>query len=442
MKKFGVIFIIIILSCVLLIIIANQFFSVKDLYDFEDCNDNLLIGYKKQIDFFDLLNQESEIDTVATRYSILYQDENKREMYVFSVPVRASSEKNHTPYIKDIQSGKDNSYYFGNDYFNINLQNTKINMKCNKYSLDIPLDNVENFELTSHYNKIYNNEDKSVRYSTSKYDLFVNSTYSGMILNYEIQDYSEDSFHIPIQISNNLIYNNEKSGYVVISNNDDKTFMVYRPIVVDSSNRIFTDYPVSIKKINGDYQIIYDLPKNLNYPISLCLAIDKYKDNMFFETAAYENYPLTNFIFDDTFFFTDKKNHQSCSYMKFNLRSFTPKKPALLDSIVLNLYVMNCDSESKINIYSIRNDWCSWELNWWNRPEHKEKIGEIFISEPGWYEIDLTDYVRRTIQYDYYKLLDNSIVFELDNESNGNVLFASTDNGYMPPFFHIKYRKS
>jgi hypothetical protein len=34
-------------------------------------------------------------------------------------------------------------------------------------------------------------------------------------------------------------------------------------------------------------------------------------------------------------------------------------------------------------------------MNWENHPSYYEKIGEIIVDESGWYDIDLTDYVKK-----------------------------------------------
>ena len=123
--------------------------------------------------------------------------------------------------------------------------------------------------------------------------------------------------------------------------------------------------------------------------------------------------------------------------MKFNIRSFTPKRKDLLDSVTLNLYVLYCSGDVELEVYSVRNDWCSWELTWLKQPAHNEKIGEFKISESGWYSIDLTEYVKLLIDKKYYNLQNNSILFKVKGESSGYAVFTSTDNSVFPPFFEV-----
>ena len=54
--------------------------------------------------------------------------------------------------------------------------------------------------------------------------------------------------------------------------------------------------------------------------------------------------------------------------------------------------------------------------------------------------IDLTQYAKLLITEKYYKLENNTIMFKIKNGSEGCVIFASTDNSVMPPFFEVKYR--
>ena len=128
------------------------------------------------------------------------------------------------------------------------------------------------------------------------------------------------------------------------------------------------------------------------------------------------------------------------NYMKFNIRSFTPKKEELLDQIILNLYVLYCSDEIEIEVYSVRNDWCSWELTWLNQPEHNEKIGEFKVSNAGWHTLDLTNYVKLLIKENYYNLENNSLLFRVKDDSDGYAIFTSTDNSVYPPFFEVNYR--
>ena len=91
-------------------------------------------------------------------------------------------------------------------------------------------------------------------------------------------------------------------------------------------------------------------------------------------------------------------------------------------------------------MYAVRHDWCSWELTWNNQPNHNEKIGEFKVDKSGWYSIDLTEYTKRLIDRNYYKLENNSIMFKVKDTSTGNAIFTSTDNSVYPPFFEVNYR--
>ncbi|MBR3838752.1 MAG: hypothetical protein IKJ75_03380 [Clostridia bacterium] len=69
-----------------------------------------------------------------------------------------------------------------------------------------------------------------------------------------------------------------------------------------------------------------------------------------------------------------------------------------------------------------------------------EKIGEIIVDQPGWYEIDLTDYVKKLIDNGYDGITDNSFVLAARSAENGEVIFASADNSCAPPHYKVVYK--
>jgi len=128
------------------------------------------------------------------------------------------------------------------------------------------------------------------------------------------------------------------------------------------------------------------------------------------------------------------------TYLKYNVRSITPKDPELLDSFKLNFYAMAVDGDVDIEVYRITNDWCSWTTAWYNTPPAREKIGYFSLSEPGWHTIDFTEYIKHLIKSGYYNLTDNSVVFKMKESSEGYAVLASANNSFTPPYFEINYR--
>ena len=82
----------------------------------------------------------------------------------------------------------------------------------------------------------------------------------------------------------------------------------------------------------------------------------------------------------------------------------------------------------------------SWTMNWENHPSYYEKIGEIIVDQPGWYDINLTDYVKKLIDNGYDGTTDNSFVLVARSAENGEVIFASADNSCAPPYYKVVYK--
>lgn len=59
----------------------------------EDRNEDLLYSKCRNMNISDIFLEEYEIQQVATRYSTLHKYDNKRRMYVFSMPVRNYSDE-------------------------------------------------------------------------------------------------------------------------------------------------------------------------------------------------------------------------------------------------------------------------------------------------------------------------------------------------------------
>ena len=166
-----------------------------------------------------------------------------------------------------------------------------------------------------------------------------------------------------------------------------------------------------------------------------------YSEKMFFDTSTYSAKPKTNFILNNiSYFSAQHSDGNERTYMKTNLRSITPKQSELLEQITLSLYAIYAKEEVTLDVYKVKQGWCSWTMNWENHPQYYEKIGEIIVDQPGWYDIDLTDYVKNLIENGYDGITDNSFVLVARSAENGEVIFASADNSCAPPYYKVVYK--
>lgn len=274
--------------------------------------------------------------------------------------------------------------------------------------------------------------------------MVVTPAYNGITITCEI-DPGKD-MELPIEYSGVKVCN-KSAGYIVLKdrqvNSDLKgnRFVITRPVVSDELGKVYVDSPIKIHEGSRESKLIYKIPAGALGKITLTFSINYYCENMFFDCAAYQRNSKVNYIFDSYVAFDSvTPDSGTYNYLKFNIRSFTPKKSKLLDSVTLNFFVLYCQDETDVEIYSVRRDWCSWQLTWKNKPKFNEKIGEFKVSGSGWYSIDLTQYAKRLIDDNYYNLIDNTIMLKTKDESKGYVIFTTTDNSVMPPFFEVHYR--
>lgn len=407
----------------------------------KDCDENLLYSQYQSIDIHDIFSEKDEIQQVATRYSILHRDKNKRQMHVFSIPVRNyNDEESYSLINTDISKYTDDSYITQNSEYNIeyNKNFTQIGNTSESFRMYFP----QSFEMT------YDDSSESVRYSMyNNESITIQPGYNGMIIQYHISDYTYE-ISLPLGIKKYRI-NNDNAGYVVLSESNLNTneimnnnyFIVSAPLIYDMSKNANTDGRMQIFKEDGEYTLKCSLPSDITFPVDLYFTVNYYRENMFFDCAAYQKSPNDNHIFDSYIVYDNiSEDDETYNYMKFNIRSFTPKDTTLLDRVLLNLNVLYCSNEIDIEVYSVRYDWCSWELTWNNRPLNNEKIGEFKVNETGWYSIDITEYVRSLIKENYFDLEDNSIMMKIKDKTKGKVICSSTDNCIFPPFFQVDYR--
>lgn len=411
-----------------------------------DSDANLLSAYSPSIDIDSLFMGNNEVTQVATRYSILYKNDNYRKMYVSSIPIRNCIDGNQYSLVnRDVVQNENNKYITRNVDYNIDYLPDSVIIGNSDKWFKINILGDPSLSYVNSYTNAYQTDNIGVCYSWSNgYKIYISPSYNGMTISCEIDP--DQSLVLPVEFSN-MKKINKSAGYVVLKDKNadgdmaGNYFVISRPIVHDETGNVFISNPITIIEDESGSNLIYEKPYAATGKLSLTFSINYYCENMFFDCAAYENEPDLNYIFDSYVTFDSiSPDSATYNYMKFNIKSFTPKKSKLLDKLTLNLYVIYCSDEVEIEVYSVRHDWCSWLLNWKKRPNNNEKIGEFKVSASGWYSIDLTQYAKLLIDEKYYKLENNTIMFKIKDGSAGSAVISSTDNSVMPPFFEVNYR--
>lgn len=408
------------------------------------CDDNLLIpntyNSSNISEVFDsILSQNSEIPEVSTKYNVLYKNNNNRLSYIFANPVRNFVDGKYV-YCKSEITSKKNDFIIHNEYLNAICTDQQITVsKPNSCAISFNLSNTQSYTIAETYCNIYNDIAESIQYDFESGDsLQVIPTHSGILFE-AVPNTSSEIFKYQIDIGN-LKYTNSDAGYVILNEKDDTYAIIHRPLVMDSSGTISAFPKIQIESIDQLLYLTLEIPKETQIS-KLAICVDLYLDKMFYDSSAYENAKNVNSIQNNISIFNNQnKSTDGYTFMKFNMKTYVPSKKELIDSVILNLYVIYAGNETTIEVYSVNNDWCSWTLDWLKKPNLKKQLGEFQITNSGWYSIDLTNYVIDLIDNNYYYLNDSSIVLKIKSGTKGDVIIASTDNTYAPPFFEIKYR--
>lgn len=405
-----------------------------DQITYPDNHNSILLDYTEYVDIPSLFQYGGDweaVSKVETKYSSLYKQDNKREMYVFSVPIKELANEKFSFFDPSIQQLDELTYQTNNMNFNVYFNENDISLKY--------YDDELTFQIEESHSVNLSEDGTCVQYKTEEYDLEVSPAYNAVLMRVMIPK-AEKEFKLPI-IAAQYKAENEKAGYTILKADDSEKIIICQSIITDSNGRLYTNNQVKVKEKFDQKYIVCSIPPEVSYPIQLEFEVDFYTENMFFDSSAYQEMPRTNSLYNNVSVFdTISEDKNGYTYMKFNVKSFTPKKADLLDSISLSFYVMNCREGTVLEVYSLQEDWCAWTLSWWNRPEHKEKLGEIPLSQEGWYTIDLKEYVERLIENNYYRRVDNSILLKIKDETEGYAVVAASDNKIIPPFFSVKYR--
>ncbi len=389
-----------------------------------------------------ILSKEHMIDKATTQYSVLYGYNNNREMYVFTAPI-IEENGTITQALRNDICGSNEVFFTQNQQFIVSFEKNLINMKNGEKSISLCLDNFTTFEKIYNYESLYGVRNEALKYTAECGNyMYCMPTYGGLLVEYYIHNSIEsDSLDFKLELPS-YSYVNDPAGYVnILCKDNTKAAVAFQGMIFEENNIFYGVETAKIVKENKNIYLKYDIPENISLPYKYIISIDMYSEKMFFDTSTYSAKPKTNFILNNiSYFSAQHSDGNERTYMKTNLRSITPKQSELLEQITLSLYAIYVKEEVTLDVYKVKQGWCSWTMNWENHPAYYEKIGEIIVDQPGWYDIDLTDYVKKLIDNGYDGITDNSFVLVARSAENGEVIFASADNSCAPPYYKVVYK--
>jgi len=391
--------------------------------------------------FSAILSKDSLINEEATDNSVSYGKDNNREMYVFSVPI-IEENNGEAQILKNELHNTGDVFFTQNQNFNVSFEKNLINIKNGKENISLYLDNFTSFEKVYNYESVYGSIRELLRYTDSNGNhMYCMPTYSGILIEYCVYNNTE-SLDFKVDLTS-YGYVNDRAGYVtVLRKNESKAAVAFQGMVFDKSNIFLGTKATRIYQNDDNVYLSYSIPEDISIPYKYIINIDMYQEKMIFDTSTYSKNSSTNFILNNFSHFTaNSSSENERTYIKHNLNAIIPVNADLLDKISLNLYAIAVKEEITIEFYNVKEDWCSWEITPKNHPLYQEKIGEITVGKSGWYEIDITNYVKDLMNSGRNKLASNSIVMITKSGSCGEALFASADNSFAPPYYEITYKK-
>jgi len=419
--------------------VDNNYCIETALEDFDN-NPKKIINIPSHIS--NILSKEHLIEKATTQYSVLYGDNNNREMYVFTAPIIEGNETITQTLRNDIYESNE-VFFTQNQQFNVSFEKNLINMKNGEKSISLCLDAFTDLEKIYNYESLYGLRNDALKY-TDEYGnyMYCMPTYGGLLVEYYIHNNIEsDSLDFKLELSS-YGYVNDPAGYVnILCKDNTKAAVAFQGMIFEDNDIFYGVETAKIVEENKNFYLKYNIPENLSFPCKYVISIDMYSEKMFFDTSTYSAKPKTNFILNNiSYFSAQHSDGNERTYMKTNLRSITPKQSELLEQITLSLYSLYVKGEVSLDVYKVKQGWCSWTMNWENHPSYYEKIGEIIVDQPGWYDIDLTDYVKDLIDNGYDGITDNSFVLVSQSAEKGEVIFASADNSCAPPYYKVVYK--
>ena len=445
-------FVFFLINALIFLVILLIFFITKLITPAEQAipdNDGILFLPMEFGSINEILSQPyEEVESVSTKYSVLYKNGIERKMYVFALPVKEMQNRKYVLLDAQIYENGDGTFGTKNKNFNVRFNNDSVDLQHINLKIAILFDKMDLIKESDYLN-IYGETKEAVKYSGTADNLEMRCipTYNGVLMELDLPnkiEKSEITFELDMAKRQLLKYKNDPAGYVKILDEDEDNIGVFHQgIVVGGDNRFYANNKVKIAVKNKRYYLTVDLsklPADVSYPAKLAMNFDFYREKMFYDTSVYEAMPNVNTMLNNVSIFDSiNEGNSGYTYFKYNVRSFTPKESKLIDSFSCSFYVMSVTGNADIEVYRVPKDWCSSMINWNDKPNHAEKLGEFTVSEKGWYKIDLTEYVKKLIDRDYDKLNDNSIVLKMKDGSRGYLVLASVDNTYAPPFFEVNY---
>lgn len=408
-------------------------------------NVNEVKSFKGQIiDFDELLNRDNEIESTAAVYNATYANDNERLMYVFASPVRQKGEQSMNKIPLNITSVEDDTYCVSNDRYQANFDNSCVYLDDSINKFYLHWGNLFNDAKKVSYDGIYNYSKEAIAYLGNQIEIYSYPCFSGIAFDFNfVEKPKTNVFEFKLDLEN-CSYENDPAGYIKFMDGDNIVAIFYLNILVDSENEINTNNEAKIIKKHGEkYLQIYIeklLEGNISYPACVSANLDLYTDKMFFDSSVYQSKPHLNSLYNNVSFFdNENNNNEGYTYLKLNLDSITPATSSQLMSINYNFYVMATTGRVKLEAYLVPKGWCSYTINWGNKPDYTKKVGDLLIDSRGYYSLDITDFAKEYINNRQNYSVDCSILLKLGDSDKGSLVIASADNTVTPPFFAVNY---
>lgn len=395
-----------------------------------DSNKDLLIEYKRQIDYSEILEGDNEISEVATPYSVLYKQKNTRTMFVFSKQVREVCDQKYELSKLLFERGADNSYQYRYDNAHVFCMNEEIVFQYDgKTAMIISMTNWKRMDLDELGTK--------VQYTTTDSKITILPTLGGVEIIVD-NDREVNGVSLPVTLTD-CRRKNHKAGYVTIENRQKDLYVLHQA-VAEYPQKTTYGLETTIQKRNGQLLLECSVENNTDLPRRIRLMIDVASEQMFFDSSVYESFPHVNSIYSNYSYLDNRSElFHGCTYVKLNARSITPKDSAALESFSFSFFIEYVEEPVTLEFYGMTQDWCSWRITWKNKPSTSYKLGECYIDQKGWYTVDLTDYIKYVIDSNYFLLEDNSFMIRVKDETDGYAIMASTDHSSFFPYFEISY---
>lgn len=248
---------------------------------YPDSNSDLLHGYAEKMDFSALLAKESEVESVGTRSSVLFKNGDRRQMYVFSLPVREERNGLYAVCDTGLYPAGENRFSAENGAYRLTLEESAVYLYAGSDELHLSVDGMR--------------LGASGGYTGETGALSVTPSYSGYVLHYTLE---KPAGSMSMTFSGKRYQLQEDpAGYVLFSEEGVNRFIVSQIMAVDRENRVFTEQHFKARRASETYVLTGELPDEAAYPLRVSIGVDVVCDNMFYDASAYEAAPNRNAIF-------------------------------------------------------------------------------------------------------------------------------------------------